>query len=568
MPRTYFAKKKKKNDSEDMKKAVDAVQKGEYSVRKAAEKYGVNKSTLHDTCKKKYKNPGKPGRAPLVPIEIENKIATALTEAARQGMGVSRRQLLRRVGALCKKMKVLLPSTAGNFPGKDWFEGFKKRHPELSIRKAEKLSTTRARMVNPQVVKNYFDDLDNILTRLDLHGKPSQIWNCDETGKQFEHDPVRVIAEKGSKSVVGRTSPGRTNITVMACVNAAGEKMSPLLIVKGKTPRSLFGFNTTAAPPGTKWHYQANGWMSDEIGDRWFQDIFLKECGDARPQLLILDGHSSHESLAILESAIQNDIHIISLPPHTTHALQPLDRSVFGPMNTAYNSACSDFLGQNHLNSVNKWSFPGLLAVAWETAVNSTNIRSGFRACGIYPFNPNAVSPLMMRPSKPSDIPLMSHDHSGLNEQLGSSATSDLTTTSNVISESSGFQTLPTNSAPLTTATAPITPLASDPPAIDDPDILLNLITSGDLAIFSPASNEIQLQPESASISVWDSAISEMFLPPIATSSSTKVKARQSSHRLLTSQDIVDQKQNLEQRKALKEMKKREKGMKTTKKLL
>lgn len=80
--------------------------------------------------------------------------------------------------------------------------------------------------------------------------------------------------------MVGRTSPGRTNITVMACVNA--EKMSPFLIVKGKTPMymSLFDFNTTAAPRGSKWHYYANGWMSDEKGDRWFQDIFLKECGD------------------------------------------------------------------------------------------------------------------------------------------------------------------------------------------------------------------------------------------------------------------------------------------------
>lgn len=160
--------------------------------------------------------------------------------------------------------------------------------------------------------------------------------------------------EKGSKSVVGRTSPGRTYIRVTAGVNAAGEKMSPLLIFKGKTPRSLFGFNTKAALRGIKWHYQANGWMSDEIGDRWFNEIFLNECGDVRPQLFILDGYSSHESLATLESAIQNYIHTISLHIHTTHALQPLDWSVFGPLNTAYNSACSDFLGQNHLNSVNK----------------------------------------------------------------------------------------------------------------------------------------------------------------------------------------------------------------------
>lgn len=60
----YFTKKK--NDSEDMKKAVNAVQKGEYSVRKAAEKYYFARY-----MPKKYRNPGKPERAPLVPIEIE-----------------------------------------------------------------------------------------------------------------------------------------------------------------------------------------------------------------------------------------------------------------------------------------------------------------------------------------------------------------------------------------------------------------------------------------------------------------------------------------------------------------
>lgn len=160
----------------------------------------------------------------------------------------------------------------------------------------------------------------------------------------------------------------------MACVNAAGNKMSPLFIVKGKTSRSLHGFNTLAAPQGTRWHYQANGWMNDEIGERWFEDVFLMECGKERPQLLILDGHSSHESLSIIELAIQNNIHILSLPPHTTHALQPLDRCVFGPLNNAYNTACSDFLNQNPLNAINKWSFPGVLAAAWKTALNKVNI--------------------------------------------------------------------------------------------------------------------------------------------------------------------------------------------------
>ena len=80
--------------------------------------------------------------------------------------------------------------------------------------------------------------------------------------------------------------------------------------------------------------------MTDSIGERWFEEVFLAQCGDQRPQLLVLDGHSSHESLAILELAIQHDIHILCLPPHTTHALQPLDRSVFGPLNKAFNTVC------------------------------------------------------------------------------------------------------------------------------------------------------------------------------------------------------------------------------------
>jgi hypothetical protein len=40
-------------------------------------------------------------------------------------------------------------------------------------------------------------------------------------------------------------------VTIVACVNAAGERMSPLLVVNGKTERSVFGFNTR----GTKWDY-------------------------------------------------------------------------------------------------------------------------------------------------------------------------------------------------------------------------------------------------------------------------------------------------------------------------
>jgi hypothetical protein len=105
--------------------------------------------------------------------------------------------------------------------------------------------------------------------------------------------------------------------------------------------------------------------MDDRIGERWFKEIFLKQCGTGRPQVLILDEHSSHESLALIQEGIRENIAIISLPPHTTHYVQPLDSTVFGPFDKQYDRACSEFLQENTLHKVDKWTFPTLCCVWW-----------------------------------------------------------------------------------------------------------------------------------------------------------------------------------------------------------
>ena len=199
-------------------------------------------------------------------------------------------------------------------------------------------------MLNPTVVGKYFDDLEVIMNTLGLFDKPQFIWNCDETGKQLEHTPVQVVAKKGSRNVVGRTSNDRSNITIMACANAKGEKMPPMLIVKGKTSKSLFGYNTADSPDNTLWTYQAKAWMNEDLGEQWFRGVFLANCGPHRPQLLLLDGHGSHETLALLQLTAKENIHLLAFLPHTTHFLQPLDRSVFGPFNKAYNTVFRVFV--------------------------------------------------------------------------------------------------------------------------------------------------------------------------------------------------------------------------------
>ena len=64
-------------------------------------------------------------------------------------------------------------------------------------------------------------------------------------------------------------------------------------------------------------------------------------------RLLILDGHGSHTTDDFMWNGFNNNIHLVFLPPHTSHVLQPLDLSVFSPLKHSY---------RKYLNNINCWA--------------------------------------------------------------------------------------------------------------------------------------------------------------------------------------------------------------------
>ena len=54
--------------------------------------------------------------------------------------------------------------------------------------------------------------------------KPIQIFNIDETGLPMDHRPPKVICKTGTKYPEYIISGKKTQVTVVACVNAAGYK--------------------------------------------------------------------------------------------------------------------------------------------------------------------------------------------------------------------------------------------------------------------------------------------------------------------------------------------------------
>ena len=117
-------------------------------------------------------------------------------------------------------------------------------------------------------------------------------------------------------------------------------------------------------------------------------------------------GHTRDESLGLIEAAIANNIELFCFPAHTTNYLCPLDRTVFKPLQDHYNDTICAFLAAKPENVVNKMSWPKLFREAFETKFNSVNMISGFKACGIHPWNPLVLPVKAFTPSTFTDTEL------------------------------------------------------------------------------------------------------------------------------------------------------------------
>lgn len=110
-------------------------------------------------------------------------------------------------------------------------------------------------------------------------------------------------------------------------------------------------------------------------------------CTKESPILLILDNHGSHISIGIINKARENGIVMLTLPPHCSHVLQPLDISVFSSFKEKYNVACNDWLLSNPGKILNIYHTASLVGKVYQSSVTPSNITSGFKKPDIYPYN-------------------------------------------------------------------------------------------------------------------------------------------------------------------------------------
>ena len=192
----------------------------------------------------------------------------------------------------------------------------------------------------------------------------------------------------GERNVLSVSSGSKGQVTVITCVSATGQAIPPLIVWKRKTmaPEMAVG-----EIPGTHYGFSESGWTNSSIFYSWFQKLFLRYTPASRPLILFMDGHSSHYCPSTLALAHENGIIIFTLPPNTTHLLQPLDKGVFGPFKAHWKRVCHDFKTSHPGKVINDYNFCRIFSKAWLESMTISNIAAGFRTTGIHPLNRDAI---------------------------------------------------------------------------------------------------------------------------------------------------------------------------------
>lgn len=395
MVRTY--KPKTNIDEENVKSAVNEVLAKKLSIRKAAYKYNIKAATLQHRIEKFRKNfnenessssntySSKYTVAQVFSIEQEKVFTEYLLNCSKMHYGLSLKQLLTLAYEYAELLRCKYPESwkKNKSAGKDWAAGFRRRNQEVSLRKPENTSAARSFAFNKTAVTEFFDNYEQVMARNKF--TPDRIIK-DETGVNTVLPTPKVLAERKQRQVGQIVSAERGElVTFCGIVTATGVALPPVYVF----PRVHFKqYFLNGAPEGSLGLANRSGWMTSELHIQVLKHIQRHTlCDHDNPILIICDNHKSHISIEAVNYCRDHGIVYLSLLPHTSHKMQPLDLCIFGPFKGKLKVTYNDWHTQNVGKTLSIYNVADLTKSAFLESFSPKNITSGFLKSEIWPFN-------------------------------------------------------------------------------------------------------------------------------------------------------------------------------------
>ena len=406
MVRTYKRKTQRGSFGEDnLSAALKAIVEGMPLIR-ASRNFNVPARTLRRHRDKKVAQPGvlKLGRfRSALPFELEEELKIHVLDMQRRMYGLRMRDLQRLAYDIAEKVKINHPfNKTTKMAGKHWVNNFLNRH-NLTLRQPQATSISRMVGFNRPQVELFFDLLKERYTCNNY--TPSSVWNMDETGLTTVQRPGKVVARKGARQVSKATSAERGTLVTMICAfNAAGAFLPPMYIFPRKR---MVDTLLNGAPPQSVGFANPSGWTDTNLFVHWLRHFAsIISCSTENPQIILLDGHHSHKSLEAIEFCRDNGIEMISFPPHSTHKLQPLDRTYFKALKSAFNAEADGWMVTHPGQRITVYRIAELSGKAFLRKALPEKAVNGFKVCGVWPFDPNVFTDTDFEGAAATDEPM------------------------------------------------------------------------------------------------------------------------------------------------------------------
>lgn len=387
-----------------LSQAYDEVRDNGTPIHKAAKMFRVPDSTLRDRfCGPMHPIPESkrfnvnPGPASTLTYEEEQQLVNHCSYMARIGYRYSRTEFM----TLATEYAISLERKKSTDPpfAQSWYERFIKRHPDILLAIAKRLSIIRAKSTSKTELCKYFDSLQSIIDTYQLKNKPENIWNIDETCLTMEHLPSNVICENGASSKTITANRGQ-NVTIVAAGSAVGSRIPPYYVFTGKSWNDNLLDGSTPGSAGT---VTETGLPNSAVFSDFLEHHFLKHAPSNGSKILLLfDGHKSQINLTLKEWGEQHNIVFFVIPPQTSHVTQTVDVGCFGQLKRTYYAEIQAFMTQSSGMKINRNNIALVSSKAYNKAVTPDNLITSFRKTGIFPLEKKLITSVEAAPEQKS----------------------------------------------------------------------------------------------------------------------------------------------------------------------
>jgi hypothetical protein len=176
---------------------------------------------------------------------------------------------------------------------------------------------------------SYEDDVHQSI----LHNGADFVINSDEISCKVISPPLTLLATKGGDNppVLHSNKTHKEAFTMIFGTTPSGKKLKPAIVLPNRGPRAKRAFAHLMDEVHFMWGHR---WYGEDRWQQYIQEVINPYC-EGHPATFIVDSSPVHLTDLCADSAIEEDIYTVVVPPGMTGELQPNDVQVYGPLSSA-----------------------------------------------------------------------------------------------------------------------------------------------------------------------------------------------------------------------------------------